>query len=119
MSKKKTNSLEDLGSLVFSTGNSGFSGFDDDDDQEESLAPGDQLLSVHFEKKGRGGKTAVVVKGFEGSDEALKDLAKGLKSHCATGGSVKDGEIIIQGDLRPKVMDYLQKQGYKTKRVGG
>lgn len=119
MSKKKSNSLEDLGSLVFSTGHSGFSGFEEEEDQSETIAPGDQLLSVHFEKKGRGGKTAVVVKGFEGSEEALKDLAKGLKSHCATGGSVKDGEIIIQGNLRPKVMDYLQKQGFKTKRVGG
>ncbi len=118
MAKKKSNSLEDLGSMVFSTGNSGFQGFDEEEEKEE-VNPEDQLLEVHFEKKGRGGKTAVIVKGFEGSDEALKDLAKGLKSHCATGGSVKDGEIIIQGDLRPKVLDYLQKQGYKTKRVGG
>ena len=118
MAKKKYNSLEDLGSMVFSTGNSGFQGFDEDDKVEE-LAPDAQRLEVHFEKKGRGGKTAVVVKGFEGSDQALKDLAKGLKSHCATGGSVKDGEIIIQGDLRAKVLDYLNKQGYKTKRVGG
>ena len=76
-------------------------------------------LEVHIEKKGRGGKTAVIVKGFEGSEEALKDLAKDLKSHCATGGSVKDGEIIIQGDLRPKVMDFLHKKSFKTKRVGG
>jgi len=117
MAKKKGNSLEDLGSMVFSTGNSGFQGFDEEEEQEE-LSPEDQLLEVHLEKKGRGGKTAVIVKGFEGSEEALKDLAKGLKSHCATGGSVKDWEIIIQGDLRPKVLDYLQKQGYKTKRVG-
>lgn len=118
MAKKKTNSLEDLGSMVYSTGNSGFQGFDDAD-EEADLQANEQLLEVHFEKKGRGGKTAVVVKGFQGSDQALKDLAKGLKSHCATGGSVKDGEIIIQGDLRPKVIDYLKKQGYPTKRVGG
>ncbi len=118
MSKKKSNSLEDLGNMVFSTGNAGFQGFDEEE-ENESLAPSDQLLEVHLEKKGRGGKTAVLVKGFEGSEEELKDLAKSLKSHCATGGSVKDGEIIIQGDLRPKVLDYLNKEGYKTKRVGG
>lgn len=118
MAKKQSNSLEDLGSMVFSTGNSGFQGFDEEDEIEEIQA-GDQLLEVHLEKKGRGGKTAVIIKGFEGSDEALKDLAKAVKGHCATGGSVKDGEIIIQGDMRPKILDYLQKQGYKTKRVGG
>lgn len=118
MAKKKSNSLEDLGNMVFSTGNAGFQGFDEED-ETEALDPSEQLLEVHIEKKGRGGKTAVIVKGFEGSEADLKDLGKALKSHCATGGSVKDGEIIIQGDLRPKVLDYLNKQGYKTKRVGG
>jgi translation initiation factor 1 len=116
--KKQSRSLSDLGSMVFSTGNEGFQGFDDDTNTE-AISPVNQLLEVHIEKKGRGGKTAVIVKGFEGSEEALKDLAKDLKSHCATGGSVKDGEIIIQGDLRPKVMDFLHKKSFKTKRVGG
>ena len=118
MGQKKGNSLADLGSMVFSTGNSGFQGFDEEEEQDE-IAASDQLLELHFEKKGRGGKTAVIVKGFEGSDEALKNLAKAIKSHCATGGSVKDGEIIIQGPVRDKVKAYLEKEGYKTKRVGG
>ncbi len=118
MAKKKGNSLEDLGSMVFSTGNQGFQGFDDEE-EGETLAPSEQMLELHFEKKGRGGKTAVIVRGFEGSDEELKALGKAIKSHCATGGSAKDGEIIIQGPVREKVQAYLKKQGYKTKRVGG
>ncbi len=118
MAKKKGNSLSDLGSMVFSTGNSGFQGFDEEEELE-SLTPGEQLLEVHLEKKGRGGKTAVIVKGFEGSEEDLKSLAKDIKSKCATGGSVKEGEIIIQGPVRDKVMDFLKAEGYKVKRVGG
>lgn len=118
MAKKKGNSLEDLGSMVFSTGNEGFQGFDEEE-ENESLNPSEQELALHFEKKGRGGKTAVIVRGFEGSEAELKDLAKEIKSHCATGGSVKDGEIIIQGPVRDKVRDFLEKKGYRTKRVGG
>ncbi|MEQ9262830.1 MAG: translation initiation factor [Owenweeksia sp.] len=116
MSKKKLNSLEDLGGLVYSTGSVPEA---DEDHENESLSPSEQYLEAHIEKKGRGGKTAVLIKGFEGPDEDLKDLAKDLKSHCAVGGSSKDGEIIIQGDVRDKAMDYLKKQGYHVKRVGG
>ena len=113
---KKLNSLEDLGGLVYSTGSTP----EYDDDQEvESLSPGEQYLEAHIEKKGRGGKTAVLIRGFEGSDDELKELAKKLKNHCAVGGSSKDGEIIIQGDVRDKAMDYLKRQGYNVKRVGG
>ncbi len=117
MAKKKTNSLEDLGSMVFSTGNQGFVGFDEES-EEEALDPSQQLLEVHLEKKGRGGKIAVLIKGFEGSPDALKALAKEIKNHCATGGSIKNGEIIIQGPVRDKVMAFLNSEGYKTKRVG-
>lgn len=76
-------------------------------------------LEVHFEKKGRGGKTAVVVKGFTGSDEELKTLGKTLKTKCGVGGSAKDGEIIIQGKIRDKIIEVLKAEGYNTKRVGG
>lgn len=86
---------------------------------EESLAPGEQQLEAHLERKGRGGKAAIIIKGFEGPEEDLKELGKKLKAHCATGGSVKDGEIIIQGTMRDKAMDFLKKEGYKVKRVGG
>ena len=111
---KKVN-LEDLGGFVYSTNPD----FQPPQEEEGSAAPGDQLLEVHLEKKGRGGKTAVLIKGFEGAENQLEDLARDLKKHCGVGGSVKDGEIIIQGDVRQKVMEQLQKLGFRTKRVGG
>ncbi len=102
--------------IVYST-NPNFS-FDEQDDHE-TLAPNEQELKVLIEKKGRGGKTAVIIQGFVGKHADLKDLSKYLKVQCGVGGSEKDGEIIIQGDVRDKVIALLQKKGYKTKRVGG
>lgn len=113
---KKLSSLSDLGGLVYSTNENLEPG---EEEPTESLDPKEQHLEAHLEKKGRGGKTAVIIKGFEGPGEDLKDLAKELKSHCATGGSAKDGEIIIQGDMREKAMAFLKSQGYSVKRVGG
>jgi translation initiation factor 1 len=78
-----------------------------------------QNLEAHFSNKGRGGKTVTVIKGFVGSPSALKALEKELKSLCAVGGSVKNDEIIIQGNFRDKIMVHLQKQGHNVKRVGG
>ncbi|WP_297334046.1 translation initiation factor [Flavobacterium sp.] len=117
MTKNKTNSLADLGGFVFST-NKDFE-FDNNDGQQETLPNNEQRLEAHLDKKNRGGKIATVIKGFEGSDDDLKALAKKLKTLCGVGGSAKDGEIIIQGNFRDKVMDYLAKEGYKVKRVGG
>ncbi len=91
---------------------------DNDENEVETLLPEEQLLEVHLDKKNRGGKTAVVVKRFIGTSEDLQQLGKELKSACGVGGSVKDGEIIVQGDKREKVMELLNKKGYKTKRVG-
>jgi translation initiation factor 1 len=85
----------------------------------EALSPEQQLLEVHFERKGRGGKTAVVVKNFVGPEDDLKELGRLLKVKCGVGGSVKDGEIIIQGEVRDKVLATLKDLGYKTKRIGG
>lgn len=117
MSKpKKISSLEDLGGFVYST-NENFS--PETEEEQESLSPSEQSLEVHFEKKGRGGKTVVIIRGFQGSDDELKDLAKQLKNHCGVGGSSKNGEIIIQGNVRDKAMDYLKKANYKVKRIGG
>jgi translation initiation factor 1 len=117
MAKKKLG-LEDLGGFVFSTDND----FDVDannSDAIETLAPKDQHLEAHFSNKGRGGKIVTVIKGFEGKDEDLNSLGKTLKKKCGVGGSVKDGEIIIQGDVRNKVMEFLKQDGYRVKRVGG
>jgi translation initiation factor 1 len=117
MAKKKLG-LEDLGGFVFSTDND----FDVDannSDPVETLAPKDQHLEAHFSNKGRGGKIVTVIKGFEGKDEDLNSLGKTLKKKCGVGGSVKDGEIIIQGDVRNKVMEFLKQDGYRVKRVGG
>ncbi len=113
---KKLNSLDDLGGFVFSTNKD----FDyDSEEREETLSNNEQKLEAHLDKKNRGGKVATVIKGFEGNEEDIKTLAKKLKTLCGVGGSAKDGEIIIQGNFRDKIMDYLTKEGYKVKRVGG
>lgn len=88
--------------------------------EEESintLAPADQLLRVVLETKHRAGKTVTIVYGFEGSVDAMSELSKALKNHCGTGGSVKDGEIIIQGDHRQKIFQYLKQKGYQKARL--
>lgn len=87
--------------------------------EEETLEPNEQYLEVWIDKKHRGGKVATLVKGFVGTESDLKDLGKLLKSKCSVGGSAKDGEIIIQGNMRDKVMEILDKEGYNYKRVGG
>ncbi|SFS32139.1 translation initiation factor [Lutibacter maritimus] len=116
MSKKKLNSLEDLGGFVFST-NTNFEF--ENEEQEETLVPKKQFLEAHFSNKGRGGKTVTVITGFVGSEDDLKSLGKLLKTKCGVGGSVKDNEIIIQGNYRDKIMEILKKEGYNIKRVGG
>ena len=73
---------------------------------------------VWIDKKNRGGKVATIVRGFIGLESDLKELGKDLKSACGVGGSAKNGEIIIQGNVRDKVMKLLQKKGYYCKRVG-
>lgn len=114
---KKLSSLDDLGGFVFST-NKDFE-LESNDDQMETLPNNQQKLEAHLDKKNRGGKVATIIKGYEGSDDDLKSLAKQLKTLCGVGGSAKEGEIIIQGDFRNKIMDFLTKEGYKVKRVGG
>lgn len=118
MAKKKLNSLSDLGGFVFSTNeNEDFSAFAEND--QETIDAKDQYLEAHFSNKGRGGKTVTVIKGFRGTESNLKSLAKLLKTKCSVGGSVKDGEIIIQGNYRDMIIQILQTEGYYTKRVGG
>lgn len=114
---KKISNLEDLGGFVFST-NKDFD-LNQHKEVEDTLAPEEQLLEAHLDKKNRGGKTATVIKGYAGTADDLKGLAKELKTLCGVGGSAKDGEIIIQGNFRDKIMDFLKNKGYKVKRVGG
>jgi translation initiation factor 1 len=85
-------------------------------DIRETLQPEQQALKVKLETKHRGGKIVTLVHGFTGKDEDLQDLGKKLKNYSGTGGSAKDGEIIIQGDQRDKVLQWLIKNGYEKTR---
>lgn len=107
--KKKLN-------IVYST-NPDFEYPQDETSQEETLAKEKQLLRIKLDSKKRRGKAVTLVTGFVGSEEDLNDLGKFLKVKCGVGGSVKDGEIIVQGDMRDKVLAILQKEGYKKTRV--
>ena len=103
--------------FVFST-DPNFS-FEEDKEQKETLPPAQQNLRVKLETKHRAGKAVTLVDGFVGTPEDAEKLGKQLKNVCGTGGSVKDGEIIVQGDQRDKVMQFLLKNGYsKTKKSG-
>jgi translation initiation factor 1 len=114
MSKKKSNER-----IVYST-NPDFVPFDEGIENEiETLPPGQQKLIVSLDKKQRKGKKVTLVANFTGTEEDLKALGKTLKSKCGVGGSVKDGEILIQGDFRQKVKDLLEAGGYKCKLSGG
>ena len=109
--KKKNKKL-----TVYST-NPNFE-YDEDNHEDITLEPSDQLLEVWIDKH-RAGKTAIIIKGYVGNLSEIKDLSKKLKTKCGVGGSVKNGEIIIQGNVRDKIMDILKQDGYKYKRVGG
>lgn len=106
------NSFGDLSRMVYSTDPD----FQFNEEQEEVITPppAGQKLNIRLETKHRGGKTATVITGFQGKTEDMEALGKKLKTHCGTGGSAKDGEIIVQGDQRAKVKAWLQKEGYKV-----
>ena len=109
MSKKK---IESLGGLVYST-DPNFKLPEENTEEQETIEPAQQKLKIRLDTKHRAGKAVTLVEGFIGSINDLEELGKKLKSFCGTGGSVKDGEIIIQGDNREKILQWLQKNGYK------
>lgn len=118
MSKKKKNDWKNRDGVVYSTSDD-FE-FDHGNTDDISTPPNSQQnLKVMLDKKSRGGKQVTLVEGFVGSEEALKDLGKLLKNKCGVGGSAKDGEILVQGDHRDKVVLLLQQEGYKAKKSGG
>ena len=88
--------------------------FEEEQYSNETFAPAQQKLKVRLDTKHRAGKAVTLVEGFIGKEDDLQDLGKKLKSFCGTGGSAKDGEIIIQGDQREKVMQWFMKNGYKN-----
>jgi translation initiation factor 1 len=103
--------------VVYSTAKD-FNYNESDEETTESIANNQQQLRVWLESNNRGGKKVTIIRGYQGSASDLIDLAKKLKSNLGTGGSVKDGEVIIQGDFRDSVIAHLEKEGYKAKKAG-
>jgi translation initiation factor 1 len=87
--------------------------FEAEENNAETLSPAQQKLKVRLDTRHRGGKAVTLVEGFIGTEDDLQDLGKKLKAFCGTGGSAKDNEIIVQGDQRDKVVQWLQKNNYK------
>lgn len=104
--------------MVYST-NPDFQFHTDEEQEQEALANHLQKLYVSIDKKQRAGKEVTLIEGFIGPEDDLKELGKMLKSKCGVGGSVKDGEILIQGNFRDKIMELLLKEGFQVKRKGG
>lgn len=114
----KDNDWKERLNVVYST-NPDFKYEMEKDDEPATLQPSQQRLRVQLDRKNRGGKVVTLITGFVGTEDDLKELGKFLKSKCGVGGSAKDGEIIVQGDFKQKVLELLKKEGYtQAKPVG-
>ena len=115
----KKNDWKERLNIVYST-NPDYQYETEEENEEATLPPQQQRLRVQLDRKNRGGKVVTLITGFVGNEDDLKELGKLLKTKCGVGGSAKDGEIIVQGDFKQKIIELLQKVGYtQTKGVGG
>lgn len=110
MAKQDNDWKQRLG-VVFST-NPDFNYATEEEPEDETLPKQQQRLRVSMERAGRGGKTVTLVRGFVGTDADLQALGRTLKQRCGVGGSAKDGEIIVQGDFRQRIVELLKSDGY-------
>ncbi|WP_294616367.1 translation initiation factor [uncultured Bacteroides sp.] len=114
----KNNDWKERLNVVYST-NPDFHYETEETEEQATLQPSQQRLRVQLDRKNRGGKVVTLVTGFVGTEDDLKELGKLLKSKCGVGGSAKEGEIIVQGDFKQKVLELLKKEGYTQTKAAG
>lgn len=112
----KPNDWKDRLNVVYST-NPDYKYESENEEEQETIAKEKQQLRISLDKRNRKGKAVTLVTGFVGATDDLEALGKMLKVKCGVGGSAKDGEIIIQGDFRTKILELLQKEGYAKSRI--
>jgi translation initiation factor 1 len=105
--------IKSFSGLVYST-DPNFKIAEEEIEEQQTLPANEQKLTIKLDTKHRAGKAVTLITGFIGKENDIEELGKKLKSFCGTGGSVKDGEIIVQGDNREKIKQWLHKNGYKT-----